>query len=399
MTRKTKVLSLAAVVNVCRLLMAATFIFSGFVKANDPLGTVYKLEDYISAMAWFTLPDTFLLACAVLLAVFEFMMGVYLLLGQNKKGASVLALAFMVVMTLLTIYIVIANPVSDCGCFGDVLILSNGATLAKNIVLLAAAVMVCRYHRWMKDFLPLSVKLFMAFMALCSIIGYAIYCIVCLPALDFRPYKVGTDLRAAVARTETQPQFEVSIIYEKDGQTLELTAEDDDPDSTWTYVETRRTPLATTDLATADFYVSDLNDEDITEDILLADGYTFLLIIPDLMNADEGCIDKVNEVYDYSQDNGIGFYCLTASASTEAQHYWSDHTGAEYGYSLAEERMLKTVVRGNPGLVLLHDGSIVKKWSNFNLPDDTELKALNIHNSDDSDYQDDSEHSEKNTNQ
>jgi triosephosphate isomerase len=105
----------------------------------------------------------------------------------------------------------------------------------------------------------------------------------------------------------------------------------------------------------------------------------------------------VNEVYDYSQDNGIGFYCLTASASTEAQHYWSDHTGAEYGYSLAEERMLKTVVRGNPGLVLLHDGSIVKKWSNFNLPDDTELKALNIHNSDDSDYPDDSEHSEKNT--
>lgn len=376
MTKKAKVLTFDIAVNVCRLLLAATFIFSGFVKANDPLGTVYKLEDYINAMAWFTLPDTFLLGCAVLLAFFEFTIGVYLLFGIKKKGTSVMTLAFMVVMTLLTVYIVIANPVDDCGCFGDVLILSNGATLAKNIVLLAAAVLICRFHRRQKDFLTSSVKWFIGFLSFCLIIGYAIYCIVCLPVLDFRPYKVGTDLRAAIAGTGAQPKFDVKIIYEKEGQTMELTAEDDDPDSTWTYVETRRTPIETAHLATADFYVSDLEGEDITEDILLSDGYTFLLIIPNLMNADEGCIDKVNEVYDLAQDQGFGFYCLTASTEPKAQQYWSDHTGAEYGYCLAEERMLKTVVRGNPGLVLLHNGTVAKKWSNYNLPDDKELQTL-----------------------
>lgn len=376
MTKKAKVLTFDIAVNVCRLLLAATFIFSGFVKANDPLGTVYKLEDYINAMAWFTLPDTFLLGCAVLLAFFEFTIGVYLLFGIKKKGTSVMTLAFMVVMTLLTVYIVIANPVDDCGCFGDVLILSNGTTLAKNIVLLAAAVLICRFHRRQKDFLTSSVKWFIGFLSFCLIIGYAIYCIVCLPVLDFRPYKVGTDLRAAIAGTGAQPKFDVKIIYEKEGQTMELTAEDDDPDSTWTYVETRRTPIETAHLATADFYVSDLDGEDITEDILLSDGYTFLLIIPNLMNADEGCIDKVNEVYDLAQDQGFGFYCLTASTEPKAQQYWSDHTGAEYGYSLAEERMLKTVVRGNPGLVLLHNGTVAKKWSNYNLPDDKELQTL-----------------------
>ena len=374
MDSKVKSQLLTVAVNVCRLLLAATFIFSGFVKANDPLGTVYKLEDYVHAMAWFTLPDTFLLGCAVLLALFEFILGVYLLFGMKRKATSAITLAFMVVMTLLTVYIAIANPVEDCGCFGDVLILSNGATLAKNIVLLGAAVLVSRYYRLQKDFLGSTAKWLIAFVSLCLIIVYAVYCIVCLPVLDFRPYKVGTNLREAV--TSDQQKFDVKIVYEKDGQTMELSAEDEDPDSTWTYVETRRTPIETQHLATADFYVADADGEDVTEEILLADGYTLLLIIPDLMNADEGCVDKVNEVYDYAQEKGWGFYCLTSSEDQRAQTYWNDHTGAEYLYYIAEERMLKTVVRGQPGLVLLQDGIIVKKWGNYNLPDDAELEEV-----------------------
>lgn len=377
MTPAAKSQALTVVVNVCRLLLAATFIFSGFVKANDPLGTVYKLEDYVHAMAWFTLPDTFLLGCAVILAFFEFTLGVYVLFGIKRKATSGIMLAFMVVMTLLTVYIAIANPVEDCGCFGDVLILSNGATLAKNIVLLGAAVLIRRYYRLQKNFLGSAAKWLVAFVSLCSIIGYAVYCIICLPVLDFRPYKVGTNLREAVTSASGEEKFDVKIVYEKDGETMELSADDEDPDSTWTYVETRRTPIVAQDLATADFYVADADGEDITEDILYADGYTLLLIIPNLMNADEGCVDKVNGLYDYAHEHGWDFYCLTSSSDEEAQTYWEEHTGAEYGYCIAEERMLKTVVRGQPGLVLLHDGIILKKWGNYNLPDEEDLKQLN----------------------
>ena len=377
MTPAAKSQALTVVVNVCRLLLAATFIFSGFVKANDPLGTVYKLEDYVHAMAWFTLPDTFLLGCAVILAFFEFTLGVYVLFGIKRKATSGIMLAFMVVMTLLTVYIAIANPVEDCGCFGDVLILSNGATLAKNIVLLGAAVLIRRYYRLQKNFLGSAAKWLVAFVSLCSIIGYAVYCIICLPVLDFRSYKVGTNLREAVTSSSGEEKFDVKIVYEKDGETMELSADDEDPDSTWTYVETRRTPIVAQDLATADFYVADADGEDITEDILYADGYTLLLIIPNLMNADEGCVDKVNGLYDYAHEHGWDFYCLTSSSDEEAQTYWEEHTGAEYGYCIAEERMLKTVVRCQPGLVLLHDGIILKKWGNYNLPDEEELKQLN----------------------
>ena len=375
MAKKAKLLTFTVVTNVCRLLLAATFIFSGFVKANDPLGTVYKLEDYIHAVAWFTLPYTFLLGCAVILAFAEFTLGTYLLFGIKKKTTSILTVAFMTVMTMLTVYIAIANPVSDCGCFGDVLILSNTATLAKNIVLLAAAILVCRHHRRLTDLLPSSIKWLIALISLCAIIGYAIYCIVSQPVFDFRPYKIGTDLRKAVTSGWSQ-EFDVKIIYEKDGQTLELETEDEDPDSTWTYVETRRIPVDPHHLAIADFYVTNADGEDITEDILLTDGYTVLLIIPNLRHADEGCIDKVNDVYDCAKDEGWNFYCLTSSDSKQAQAYWNDHTGAEYDYQIAEERMLKTIVRGQPGLVLLHDGIIVKKWSNHNMPDGEGLREI-----------------------
>jgi hypothetical protein len=277
----------------------------------------------------------------------------------------------MAAMTLLTVYIYFANPVDDCGCFGDVIKLSNGATLAKNVVLLAAALLVARYYRLQANFIGASVKWLIAFMTLCSIIGYAVYCIIYLPVLDFSPYKIGVNLRDGQRQS-----FEVKIVYEKDGKTLELDADDDDPDSTWTYVETRRTMLEDTNLALSDFYVTDLDGEDITSDIINADGYTLLLVIPQLTEADEGCVDKVNDAYDYATEHGIGFYCLTASADSTEQTYWEEHTGAAYVYNLAEDRMLKTLVRGKPGLILLHNGIIKNKWSNYNLPNEDELKSI-----------------------
>lgn len=376
MTRKNKLLTMKVMVNVCRLLLSATFIFSGFVKANDPFGTVYKLEDYLASVGIHDMPEIFVLGSAVLLAIFEFMLGVSMLFCIGKKKTVRLTALFMGVMTLLTVYIAIANPVSDCGCFGDAIVLSNGTTLAKNIVLMAAALVVLKWHKLMYDKVKESIKGLVSLVSLISIVAYIIYCIVCLPVIDFRPYKVGTDMREAIENANSKQMFDVKIIYEKDGKTLELSVEDDDPDSTWTYVETRRTELDTEGLAIADFFVSDQDDEDVTDDILYADGFSILVCIPDLMKADEGCIDKINSSYDIACDQGWGFYCLTSSASKEAQLYWSEHTGAEYEFYLSDNRLIKTIVRGNPGMVLMQDGKIVKKWSNYNMPDEEELMNI-----------------------
>lgn len=365
-------LLLKVAVETSRMLLAATFLFSGFVKANDPLGTMYKLEDYVAAMLPVTLPDTFLLACGILLSTLEFMLGIYLLFAIKRGNTAKVTVLFMGIMTLLTVYIFIADPVPDCGCFGDAIVLSNGATLLKNVVLMAASVVVARHYRLQGQIARASVKWFMSLCAMCAIIAYAVYCTICLPVIDFRPYKVGTDLMKAVNTAEQD--YEVRIVYKRGDETLELTAEDDDPDSTWTYVETRSTPVGEKH-ESVDLSIYDSNDDNVTEDVLGNDSITFLLIIPNLLGADEGCVNKVNDLYDYAVKKGYAFYCLTASASRKDQAYWNDHTGAEYGYYICDDRVLKTVVRGQPGLVLLRNGVITRKWGNYNLPDEEDLQT------------------------
>jgi len=362
---------LGIAVNISRFLLAAVFLFSGFVKANDPIGMVLKLKDYAVAFGFPQIPFFTLVIAAVGLALLEFSLGIYLLFGMSRVQVARVAVVFMGLMTLLTAYIFAFNPVSDCGCFGDVLILSNGATFAKNIVLLAAAVINLKYNHLHLKIVGDNTQWLITMFGSVYILVYSIYCIYALPVLDTRPYKIGTNLRAQAEGTG-QPRYDIKLVYEKNGETQELTLEDDDPDSTWHYVETKRIPAAGGPThKTANFFVTEAStEEDVTDDILYNEGYTFLLVIPDLMHADEGCIDLVNEAYEYAQDNGYAFYCLTGSGSTEPQEYWADHTGAEYPYCLCDDRELRTIVRASPGLVLLKDGVVIGKWSNYTLPDE-----------------------------
>ena len=357
-------------VNVSRFLLAFVFIFSGFVKANDPYGTVFKLQDYVQAFGIPHIPFFTLVIAAVFLAFMEFSLGMHLLFGMSRVVIGRIVVVFMTFMTLLTAYIFAFDPVTDCGCFGDVLVLSNGQTFAKNVVLLTAAILNLKYCHLHIKVIGYNTQWVVTMFSSAYIFIYSIICIYDLPVLDYRPYRIGTDLRALAEREK--PSFDVKIVYERNGEQLELSAEDDDPDSTWHYVETRRIPLTDeTNLKTANFYVTDAEtDEDVTDEILFGEGYTFLLVIPHLMHADEGCIDLVNEAYDYAKDHGYAFYCLTGSNSKKAQDYWIDHTGAEYKYYLCDERELKTIVRAAPGLVLLKDGVVINKWSNYTLPDE-----------------------------
>ena len=370
MKRQNKINAHKILVNICRLLLAVTFIFSGFVKANDPYGTLYKLNDYFASFGGIQFPEIITLVMAIGLAFIEFTLGVYLLIGINRKNVSTFTVIFMCLMTLLTIYIFLFNPVSDCGCFGDAIILTNGQTLAKNFILLAAAIYLKRYSKLQAEIVPDKYKWIISFIAMASILLYATYCIINLPVIDFRPYKVGTNLRANYESYNDPSNIEIKIIYKKNGKTLELSADDEDPDSSWTYVETRREIKNEEQLKTSNFYFEDSETgEDVTEDILYNEGTTLLIIIPDLRHADEGCVDKVNDLYECAIEKGYQFYCLTGSADPKDQTYWVEHTGAEYGFYIGEERLLKTMVRGNPGLIVIKDGIIHKKWSNYMLPE------------------------------
>lgn len=364
------------IVNACRFLLAVTFLFSGFVKANDPLGTVLKIREYLAAWSFPLVPDLFLVMAAIALSFFEFTLGLYLFFGMRRRWVSHIVLVFMTLMTVLTVYIYVANPVKDCGCFGDAVVLTNGQTLLKNVVLLGAAVVVALWYDRQVQIISRRFYWMLSTVLSMGIIVYALYCIYTLPVIDFRPYRVGTDLREMVRVPDGQrPKFENTIVYEKNGKTIELGLDDDDPDSSWTYVETRRKMVGGVDKSSASNFFIMEDETDITEEIMQADGYMFLLVAPDLRTADESVMDRINDLYDYSQQEDMEFYCLTAS-DKPVQNRWVDYTGAEYIIYMSDAEVLKTMVRSNPGLIMLRDGRIIRKWSNWNFPSSDEIEKL-----------------------
>lgn len=362
--------------NACRFLLAAVFIFSGFVKAVDPLGGLYKIQDYLEAfgiLSWF--PSFLLLPAAILLSTFEFITGALLLFGINRKISTTFALLFMAVMTPLTLYLAVANPVSDCGCFGDAWILTNWETFWKNIVLLVAAISVFRWKSSIINFFSEKSAWLVSLYSVIFIVGISLYCLLHLPILDFRPYKTGKNIQEEMSIPPgAKPSvFETVFILEKDGKKKEFALEEY-PDSTWTFIDARTVlkekgyePTIT------DFSIMSLETgEDITGSVLADPGYTFLLISHRIEEADDSNIDLINEIYDYSRERGYAFYCLTSSPDYQIE-LWKDRTGADYTFCITDEIALKTIVRANPGLMLLKGGVILNKWSGRSLPDEYTL--------------------------
>ena len=356
---------------ICRLLLAVTFIASGLLKAIDPLGTQYKLQDYLAAWGMTeVVPDWLTLAAAIALAAFEFCAGIFLLFAIQRRVTSRLVLAFMVVMTPLTLWLAITNPISDCGCFGDAITLTNWQTFFKNVLLLAAAVIVARKPLQMRRFIPKKWQWVIINTALLGIVVLAAYSLYYLPVIDFRPYHVGADIRKGmeIPSGAAKPQFETTFILEKDGVQKEFTL-DNYPDSTWTFVDSKTIQTqAGYEPPIHDFSIT-LNetDEDITDSVLNDKGLTFLLVAPYLEKADDTNFGEINSIHEYAEDNGHRFYCLTASGR-EAISHWRDITGAEYPFCTTDATTLKTIIRSNPGLVLLKGGIVIGKWSHNALP-------------------------------
>ena len=351
---------------IARLLLAITFVFSGFVKVVDPLGTQYKMQDYLVAMGLpDILPEWVLLGCSVALATVEFVLGVLQLFAISRRLVTKLVLAFMVVMTLLTVWIYLFDPVEDCGCFGDAIVLTNGETLLKNIVLLVCAALLAWKPLTMKRFVSLKwqwIIYYTAVVAALCVAGYSLYY---LPMIDFRPYKVGNNIRELMEIPEgaEQPQYETTFILEKNGKRKEFTLENY-PDSTWTFIDSK-TKLVKKGYVPPihDFEIQDLKTgEDLTEQILNDENYTLLLISPYLEQADDSKFGEIDQIYEWATEKGVPFYCLTASRDKGISH-WIDITGAEYSFCHTDGTTLKTIVRSNPGLVLLKDGTVMGKWS------------------------------------
>ena len=360
-----------------RTLLALTFLFSGFVKAVDPLGTVYKIEDYLKAFGGFftdLIPLASFAAIGLILA--ELVLGVCLLLNVRTQWTSWLSLAFYLVMTPLTLWIALTNPISDCGCFGDALVLTNWQTFWKNIVLLALVIVLIVCRKAIPE--TFSWKAELAIAVVTAVAGFALmeYSFLHLPPIDFRPYKVGNNIPQLMDIPEdAEPDvYETPLIYERDGKKQSFTLENypkGDPE--WTFVDQKSVLVKKGyEAPIHDFEILTMDYEDITYDILESEEPVTLIIMYDLQKTDRKQAAKAFRLYEEmtngqsTMSNGLApVYFLTGSGEDEIEELaeefgWDDETTAR-AFCYTDPVTLKTIVRANPGLIVIQNGTILAK--------------------------------------
>ncbi len=374
------------VLTAARILFGITFVFSGFVKAVDPIGFAYKIEDYLIAfqlIPFIPLALTF----AVTLILVELLLGVFILLGLYRKLSTAMGVLFMAVMTPMTLYIALKNPVEDCGCFGDALVISNWDTFYKNIVLVLLAVLLLVYHKRIKPlFTNKSKGLVVGFVFLFSLL-FCLYNIFYLPIMDFRPYKVGVNIAEQMENDVSNGDvYENIYIYEKDGVEEEFT-EDNFPweDSTWTFVDYQSKLIKEGEKPLIDeFYITAYAKDgagafvkggDITDDILTNKVVLFVVSLS-LDDAREKGMKQIIALADYAADNDIELLVATSSEAAAIEQWHREWGNPKVGYGLMDELTLKTIVRSNPGMLLLSGGTIVGKWSSRRLPSQRQLEGM-----------------------
>lgn len=350
---------LAVAIWTLRVAVGAVFVFSGFAKAVDPWGFVYKVEEYLAAWGISWLPDGIVVIGAMLMSMFEFVSGLMLLLGCIRHVAALSLAGLMLFMLPLSAYIWIWEPVADCGCFGDAMVISNGATFAKNIALMAALLFLCRYNmrapgliRPILQWVPMSAAIVYCFAI--SIVGYMVQ-----PIVDFRPYKVGAPLLGE----SVDEADEIRLVYERQGQEREF-ALDDLPDSTWTFV--RRVMPAVAEQPSLAIYDG---DEDVTEGVIDTEAPQMLLLVSNPQFHRRARSSMENRINDAMEDMGGSMIGILPLAGEQLQR-WADMAQAEYPVFTADATSIKEVARGDAALVLLDQGRVKWKYNIYCFPGD-----------------------------
>lgn len=350
-----------------RILTGLLFVFSGLVKGIDPMGTAFKFGDYFTAFRMGFLDDL-ALPLSILLCLVEFITGMMLLSGSMVRLASWMAALFMALFTPLTLVLALFNPVSDCGCFGDAIIMTNWQTFFKNVVITLLVVFVFIRKDDPAGTLPVRTGLNFTLVFIFLFLLFMRYNLAYLPMIDFRPYKVGTNLPEAMAiPPDAEPdKYDIRFIYEKDGVSKEFTLNDyPADDTTWKFVDQKSVLISRGYLPSIhDFTLISREGADMTDEVTGHQGDIVLMVARRLENSDRKGLVKGYDLGITLRDRGIKFYIITASTPETAGELV---TG--FDALFADEVMLKTVIRSDPGFVFLHNGTVMAKWSHHNLPE------------------------------
>lgn len=348
------------------------FTFSGYVKVVDPQGFAIKLKEYFINLHIASL-EPLALTFAILVIAAELAMGLCLIARLRMVATAWAALLFMSFFTFLTLFIAInGDIVSDCGCFGDAITLSNWATFLKNVAFMPFVLTIFfqrkKYSRVASPFVEWGLLLVFFMCAA----GIGLYSHRHLPLIDFMPYKVGTNIHEDMSIPEGAEvdKYKTILIYEKDGVQQEFD-ETNFPwqDTSWVFVDSRSMLIKKGYTPPIhDFSITSYEEGDITDIVLGNPSYTFILTSPKLATADIKNISRVNDLASYcNQQSNIAFFAITASSGEDIQSF-ANATNSKYPIHIADETTIKSMVRSNPGLMLIKDATVLAKWSQVDIP-------------------------------
>ena len=352
-----------------RIIIGVVFMFSGTVKAIDPLGSVYKFHDYFQAFHLGFLNNLSLIL-AILLCCAEFISGFSVLTGFRQKNGLLGVLLLLIIFTPLTFILALTNPVSDCGCFGDAIHLTNWQTFGKNIVLCVLLIFLLTDKNKSENIFSNTAQWGVIFIVLALFIVFSFLNIRYLPVIDFLPYKTGVKIADKMIIPEGVPadEYRTTFIYEKNGVRKDFNISNYPAnDTTWKFIDQKsilvkrgyKPPIH-------DFTITKLNGEDLTQKVLSYPGYSLLMVTRKLSEARRKSLDMGFKLGVFCMSHNINFYIMTSSGTEEVKSY-------ENGliFCSADETTLKTMVRANPGFILIKDGIIHGKWSWANVPDES----------------------------
>ncbi|QGY45556.1 DoxX family protein [Maribellus comscasis] len=365
--------------HISRILVGITFIFSGFVKGIDPWGSTYKFTDYFNAMGlewliWAAFP------LGVLLSFAEFAIGVALLWNVFIRFFSWLALLFMAFFLPLTLWIAVKNPVTDCGCFGDALVISNWETFYKNVVLIVLAIVVFSKRKTLAKSGKGKLNYMSSAVFAIVYIGLVIYSYKHLPIFDFRPYKVGVNIPEAMSYPDdAEQEVYENIFYYRNKNTgeVEKFSEDDYPwqdTINWEFDDMESNLVQEGyEPPIHDFTITTPDDENIIDFFIYDENYVFMVVAYNLEKSDTEIQPEINQLAEWAQENNFSFIGLTSTLFDNCLKF-TEENNVPYEFFNCDEITLKTIIRSNPGLVVLKNGTIVGKWHYNDIPTPAEFQ-------------------------
>ncbi|MCC6369507.1 MAG: DoxX family protein [Bacteroidia bacterium] len=379
----------AIVTHIARFLVGGLFIFSGFIKANDPLGFSYKLKEYFEvfqADTGFKLFESFAhiaLPLAIIICASEIVLGVMLLIGFKRELTLWLLFAQIAFFTFLTFYSACYNKVTHCGCFGDFLKLRPWESFWKDIALMILITLLFAGKEHINPLMSPALNTSVFVLGLAFSILFPIYAYRNLPPLDFRAYAPGMSIKEnrKYPAGYQDPVYETGFIYEnlKTGQKKQFTLKDypwqDTLNWKWSSTENILVKEAVNAPKITDFNVTSLDGLNVTESVLNDKNYSFWLIAYDLNETaeNESLMAKIADFYKLAIDDKKIFIAMTASGPQDIDKYKHKHN-ALFEFVTVDQTVLKTMIRSNPGLMLIKDGAVIANWHHNNFPSYSEVK-------------------------